>query len=1106
MCKWLCLAVALFGVALRAQSPGIVLVGTAPSGACPQGAIGQLVNSSGHIWTCQSITGGVGTWTDATGGGGSSGSFGSLTGGTNTTAAMVVGSGASLNPTGTGIINANQVNGAAVPASATVLGSNSSQQPVDNSSLIPTLAADNAFTGTGNSFASGIELNGGSGAAYLVNPSTSPGSLALGQSPGALDGSLATGTGLFYTGLDLAFLASPSNGCDILATTLGGNWAVQCATNKNVGSVVNLPQHYLLASGGTGETALTGIAPGAAGTFLGGQGAAYPSFSALSAINPQTSTYQVLASDFNGYKTIAVSSGTFTITLVASSSQPLAGEYINIFNYGSGTVTVAPSGQNINGSTSPITLGPGSASTPSSIDVISNGTDYFAMRISQGTVGTVTSVGLTVPSWLSVSGSPITSSGTFTVTAATGQTANEVLATPNGSSGALGLRTLVDADLPGSGVTTVNGTSCTLGSSCSVAHTNGTVTYTSSQTASASDEGKLVIMNCGSACAYTLPATQPASTWTAAVQSIGSTVATIALGGSDTFNGSSSVPVLKSYSPLSVWANSSTSTDYRGSAQSIAGSGISITAGTNGQTIANTGALSVSGDGALYTNSSSTGAVTLTPGNTGVGYGIWGNIASTSGAPGYNALSSYPTAAFPPLNQNTAGTAANLSGTPTLPNGTKATTQAANDTTTDLATDAFVTNQIALSGPNMSVVGGFVGGAWMTNAITAANFQLCLFSWTSSCTGHSAYSPFNIWLYNLGLVTNSTNTAGSDLQLGFFKYTGNTTVVPLTNSFFGIPPNAAAGTFVDGAPPTFVSQGQSVGVIADGYVATGSTGATVGAWTAEIVGNNVAILGGSASSNCSLTLSATTYVGFDPNPTVACFNSATYFARMPMAYATTLENFCIWVPNAQGSSGSLVATLMQNGSATSIVATVPASGGTGMYCDTTHTVSASAADYFSIQFVNNSTSAVPVEGFTLGSLPSGSATAYVSWMLNYGTSGATASTTLYFTPFTGVSGATESLQHSIFPRAGTMKNLRCYIHAAPASNSTTVTVYHNGSPTSLAVTVTTSQGADTVLSDTTDSFTFAAPASATSADTFSLQTVTGSGTGPVIYGCAAEID
>ena len=42
---------------------------------------------------------------------------------------------------------------------------------------------------------------------------------------------------------------------------------------------------------------------------------------------------------------------------------------------------------------------------------------------------------------------------------------------------------------------------------------------------------------------------------------------------------------------------------------------------------------------------------------------------------------------------NTTGTAANLSGTPTLPNGTTATTQTAGDNTTKLATDAFVINQ-----------------------------------------------------------------------------------------------------------------------------------------------------------------------------------------------------------------------------------------------------------------------------------------------------------------------------------------------------------------------------------------------------------------------------
>jgi hypothetical protein len=65
-----------------------------------------------------------------------------------------------------------------------------------------------------------------------------------------------------------------------------------------------------------------------------------------------------------------------------------------------------------------------------------------------GGVGTVTSVGMTVPSWLSVSPSSITSSGTFAVTAATGQSANQVLATPDGMTGASSLRALVAADIP----------------------------------------------------------------------------------------------------------------------------------------------------------------------------------------------------------------------------------------------------------------------------------------------------------------------------------------------------------------------------------------------------------------------------------------------------------------------------------------------------------------------------------------------------------------------------------------------------------------------------------------------------------------------------------
>lgn len=62
--------------------------------------------------------------------------------------------------------------------------------------------------------------------------------------------------------------------------------------------------------------------------------------------------------------------------------------------------------------------------------------------------GSVTSVGASVPSWLTVSGSPVTSSGTIAITATSGQTANQFLATPNGTTGAVALRSINAADVP----------------------------------------------------------------------------------------------------------------------------------------------------------------------------------------------------------------------------------------------------------------------------------------------------------------------------------------------------------------------------------------------------------------------------------------------------------------------------------------------------------------------------------------------------------------------------------------------------------------------------------------------------------------------------------
>jgi len=63
--------------------------------------------------------------------------------------------------------------------------------------------------------------------------------------------------------------------------------------------------------------------------------------------------------------------------------------------------------------------------------------------------GGLTSVGLsTTASWFTVGNSPLTAPGTITMNPTSGLTANEFLATPNGSSGAVGLRAIVPADIP----------------------------------------------------------------------------------------------------------------------------------------------------------------------------------------------------------------------------------------------------------------------------------------------------------------------------------------------------------------------------------------------------------------------------------------------------------------------------------------------------------------------------------------------------------------------------------------------------------------------------------------------------------------------------------
>ncbi len=76
-----------------------------------------------------------------------------------------------------------------------------------------------------------------------------------------------------------------------------------------------------------------------------------------------------------------------------------------------------------------------------------NGTTYDLAVDRAWSVGTVTSVGLSLPGIFLVAGSPVTGSGTLTASLVS-QAANKIFASPSGGTGAPSFRSLVTADIP----------------------------------------------------------------------------------------------------------------------------------------------------------------------------------------------------------------------------------------------------------------------------------------------------------------------------------------------------------------------------------------------------------------------------------------------------------------------------------------------------------------------------------------------------------------------------------------------------------------------------------------------------------------------------------
>src|ERR1700685_3358760 len=111
--------------------------------------------------------------------------------------------------------------------------------------------------------------------------------------------------------------------------------------------------------------------------------------------------------------------------------------------------------------------------------------------------------------------------------------------------------------------------------------THGGISFqTTSYTTQASDYNTTIYANCPSACTITLLGT-PYYSYTVAVESVGSSVATISLNGLN-YNGSSTAPTLISYRSISFVSDGN---NYFGEVPFMAGANMSFTSSSNSVTL-----------------------------------------------------------------------------------------------------------------------------------------------------------------------------------------------------------------------------------------------------------------------------------------------------------------------------------------------------------------------------------------------------------------------------------------------------------------------------------------------------------------------------------------
>ena len=360
---------------------------------------------------------------------GSSTAFSSITGGTNASAAMVVGTGASLGVSGSGTIAATSMPTTGLTGQVTL-------------AQLPTLSANTvlgALTGTTPSGlavpscvnSAGNHLNYTTGTGFSCGTTSSSGSPAFNAITSGTNSTAAmvigTGASLTTTGSGILQATSvPVSGLTGLGTGVATALTVAPGTTGSFstqdGAIVTGNclkwgpgvQDAGNACGSGGSVSITAATPNVVVTPspITGTGT-------IGLTQPTTDQSGAGTAIVTGYNTDWVYVGNFTYTLAQAGTTGFTSGWgtclLNTGSSGNATINATTSIFKGAGNTTTLTLAPGAWACPTS-----DGANYATLASvgSGGGSGTVTSVGLTVPasSILGVTGSPVTTSGNLGLT------------------------------------------------------------------------------------------------------------------------------------------------------------------------------------------------------------------------------------------------------------------------------------------------------------------------------------------------------------------------------------------------------------------------------------------------------------------------------------------------------------------------------------------------------------------------------------------------------------------------------------------------------------------------------------------------------------------